>query len=88
MTRWHSLPVEVYALVDDTPATVLLECAPTPACAPERDGEQESVSRLRPTCASSKPQTAQIPELFAAVESATAAGGYAAGFFAYSAAAV
>ncbi len=85
MTRWHSLPVEVYALVDDTPATVLLECAPTPACAPERDGEQESVSRLfaGPLRVLEATEPHQIPELFAAVESATAAGGYAAGFFAY-----
>jgi para-aminobenzoate synthetase / 4-amino-4-deoxychorismate lyase len=85
MTRWHSLPAEVYALVDETPATVLLECALTPARAPERDGEQEFVSRLfaGPLRVLEATEPHQIPELFAAMESVTAAGGFAAGFFAY-----
>lgn len=81
MNRWHRLPAEVYALVDDTPAAVLLECAPTSA-----DGaEQEHVSRvfLQPERVLEAGEPGEIPGLFAEVESAVAAGRYAAGYFAY-----
>lgn len=78
MNRWHSLPAEVYALVDETPATVLLECARTGA-APER------VSRLflEPVRVLEARDPREVPRLFAEIESAVAAGKYAAGYFAY-----
>ena len=85
MTRRHPLPAEVYALVQQTPATVLLE------------GGKQNYSRTRknprthPTtqlfmsplrvCAAYAP--AEITPLFAEIEGAVAAGQYAAGFFSY-----
>jgi para-aminobenzoate synthetase/4-amino-4-deoxychorismate lyase len=81
MNRWHRLPAEVYALVDETPAAALLECAPAGT-----DGaEQERVSRvfLEPVRVLEAREPGEIPGLFAEVESAVAAGRYAAGYFAY-----
>jgi para-aminobenzoate synthetase/4-amino-4-deoxychorismate lyase len=85
MTRRHSLPAEVYALVEHTPATVLL------------DGGKQNYSKTRKNprthprtqlfmsplrvCAAYAP--AEIPSLFAEIESAVAAGQFAAGFFSY-----
>ncbi|HEV2132747.1 MAG TPA: aminodeoxychorismate synthase component I [Terracidiphilus sp.] len=75
MSRRHSLPAEVYALVDATPATVLLESA----------GAADSVSRLflEPLRVIEAREPAEVQALFAAIERATAAGLYAAGFFTY-----
>jgi para-aminobenzoate synthetase/4-amino-4-deoxychorismate lyase len=81
MTRRLPLPAEVYALVERTPATVLLE-----------GGKQNhSESREKPwtrlftapvrVCAAW--HAAEIPALFAEIESAAAAGLSAAGFFSY-----
>jgi para-aminobenzoate synthetase/4-amino-4-deoxychorismate lyase len=81
MTRWHSLPAEVYALVERSPAAVLLEGRkPHP---PE--------STLRPwtqlfcqpelVCSAWKPE--EISNLFIQIERAVSAGKYAAGFFSY-----
>jgi len=86
MSRRHPLPAEVYALVEHTPATVLLECGKTniaiegdPAGAPER------CTRLftGPVRVCVADTAAEIAELFCEVESAVAAGMTAAGFFAY-----
>jgi para-aminobenzoate synthetase/4-amino-4-deoxychorismate lyase len=77
MNRWHPLPAQVYALVEDKPATVLLECAPP--------GGPEPWSRLftSPLRVVTANEPAQIPGLFAQIESAVAAGHFAAGFFTY-----
>lgn len=76
MNRRHSLPAEIYALVDETPATVLLESAGT---------EADSVSRLfaDPVQVLEARHAAEIPALFAEIERATGAGLFAAGFFTY-----
>lgn len=73
MNRRHSLPVEVYALVEQTPAAVLLESA------------GGSVSRLfvEPMQTIEAREAAEIPALFAEIERATEAGHCAAGFFTY-----
>ncbi|MGB0083082.1 MAG: aminodeoxychorismate synthase component I [Terracidiphilus sp.] len=83
MTRRHPLPAEVYALVEHTPATVLLE------------GRKQISSKTRETpwtqlftaplrvCAAF--HAAEIPALFAEIESAVAAGLCAAGLFSYEA---
>ncbi|MGH9589507.1 MAG: aminodeoxychorismate synthase component I [Terracidiphilus sp.] len=72
MNPRHSLPAEIYALVDETPATVLLETA-------------GSVSRLfmHPLRVIEAREPAEIPALFAEIERATIAGHCAAGFFTY-----
>jgi para-aminobenzoate synthetase/4-amino-4-deoxychorismate lyase len=77
MNRWFPLPAQVYALVEQEPATVLLECAPP--------GGPEPWSRLftSPLRVLIVSDPAQLPNLFAQIESAVAAGHYAAGFFSY-----
>jgi len=81
MSRWHSLPAELYALVEQTPATVLLESAKPVdpgACA-------DSFSRLftAPLRVCVANRAAELPNLFAQIEGAIASGHYAAGFFTY-----
>ena len=86
MSRRHSLPAEVYALVEHTPATVLLECgrlnskktgdpADTPECSTKL-----FTAPVRVCVANT---AAEMAGLFAEIESAVAAGMTAAGFFAY-----
>ena len=81
MNSRHSLPPEVYALVEQTPATVLLEGG--------NPGRKESneAPRTRLFMAPSRVcvvyDAAEIPALFEAIESAVAAGQSAAGFFSY-----
>ncbi len=77
MNRWHSLPPGVYTLVEQTPATVLLDSAKPGS------GEQFSRLFLAPVRVCVARNTAEIPALFAEIESAVAAGCYAAGYFAY-----
>jgi len=76
MNRRHSLPAEVYALVEQTPATVLLEGH---GCGPN------SATRLfiDPVRVLSVHEPEQIPDLFNQIERSIAAGLYAAGFFTY-----
>jgi para-aminobenzoate synthetase / 4-amino-4-deoxychorismate lyase len=76
MNPRQSLPAEVYALVDETPATVLLESA---------GGGAGAVSRLfvEPIRIIEAREPANIPALFAEIEQAVAAGHCAAGFFTY-----
>lgn len=88
MMRWHSLPAEVYALVDATPGAVLLEGAKFGSEGIESahpSGASGFSTRLflapSRVCITHRP--AEIPALFGVVESAVAAGQYAAGFFAY-----
>ncbi len=77
MKPWHPLPAEAYALVEQTPATVLLESS--------RSGAPGSVSRLftSPLKIIEARDSAQLSGLFAQIEDATAAGYFAAGFFTY-----
>ncbi len=85
MSRLHSLPAELYTLVEHSPATVLLECA-TPSAPDTHDQSQPSpctrlfTAPLRICVAN---QAAELPLLFSEIEGAVAAGHYAAGFFTY-----
>jgi len=79
MTQRHSLPAEVYALVEQKPATVLLEGG-KPGHTNEQPWTQLFTVPLR-VCAAYSP--AEIPELFAEIENAIAQGHCAAGFFSY-----
>lgn len=85
MNRWHSPPAELYALVEQTPATVLLECAKpsSPKADPAR--QPESLTRLftAPLRVCVANHLADLPGLFAEIETAVAAGLFAAGFFTY-----
>jgi len=77
MNHWHSLPPEVYTRVEQSPATVLLESTKT--------GAAEPWTRLftAPLRVVEVTDPAELPDLFAQIESAVAAGLFAAGFFAY-----
>lgn len=86
MSRWHSLPAEVYALVEHTPATVLLECGKhNNAETGDRASAQESSTRLfiAPLRICVANTAAEVAGLFREIESAIAAGFTAAGFFTY-----
>ena len=89
---WHPLPAAVYALVERTPAALLLESS-SAACssracttggAPEPISH-EPISRLflspLRVLIANEPQ--ELPALFAQIETATAQGHFAAGFFTY-----
>ena len=73
MSRRHSLPAEVYALVEHTPATVLLECGK--AKQDERPNA-ESCTRIftAPVRVCVANTAAEIAELFGEIESAVASG--------------
>ena len=81
MSRWHCLPAELYALVENTPATVLLETS-RPS---ETEADRSSFSRLftAPLRVLIVNEPSDLPNLFAEIESAVALGHYAAGFFSY-----
>ena len=81
MTRRHPLPAEVYALVEQTPATVLLEGGKRNSSeTTTKPWTQLFTSPLR-VCVAYAP--AEIPALFAEIENAVAAGHFAAGLFGY-----
>lgn len=81
MIRRHSLPAEVYALVERTPAAVLLEGGlQNHSESSEKTWTQLFLSPLRELTAHTP---AEIPSLFRDIESAVAAGRCAAGFFTY-----
>src|SRR5665213_2524810 len=81
MNRRHSLPAEVYAMVEHTPATVLLECGkPHLANTNLENCTQLFAAPIR-ICVAYTP--ADIAELFAEIERAVAAGHKAAGYFSY-----
>jgi para-aminobenzoate synthetase/4-amino-4-deoxychorismate lyase len=85
MNRWHSPPAELYALVEQTPATVLLECAKPPGPEPDPARRSEFLTRLftAPLHVRIANQLTELPDLFAEIENAVAAGLFAAGFFTY-----
>ncbi|HEY1646500.1 MAG TPA: aminodeoxychorismate synthase component I [Terracidiphilus sp.] len=89
MKSRHSLPAEIYALVDATPATVLLEDGTSASNQNQRADENQRTDEpwtrlftapLR-VCAAYAPE--EIPALFAGIEGAVRAGLSAAGFFSY-----
>jgi para-aminobenzoate synthetase/4-amino-4-deoxychorismate lyase len=81
MSRRHSLPAEVYALVDRTPGSVLLECGKTN----HTQLNVESCSRIfvDPVRVLAPNNAAELASMFGAIEDAVAAGEFAAGFFTY-----
>jgi para-aminobenzoate synthetase/4-amino-4-deoxychorismate lyase len=83
MTRWHSVPAELYAVVEHTPATVLLESAP-PSPADSSSG-RASQTRLftAPLRVLVTNNPEELPNLFAEIERAVSTGLYAAGYFSY-----
>ena len=86
MKRRHPLPAEVYALVEHTPATVLLEGGkPNYSEGSDQPGGEKPWTQLftAPVRVCAAWQAAEIPALFAELESAVAAGRSAAGFFSY-----
>ena len=81
MTRRHSLPAEVYALVEQTPATVLLEGGkPDNTKTSEEPWTRLFTAPLRVRAAY---RVEELPALFGEIESAVRAGLWAAGFFSY-----
>jgi para-aminobenzoate synthetase/4-amino-4-deoxychorismate lyase len=85
MNRWHSPPAKLYAQVEQTPATVLLECAKPPGPELDPPRQSESLSRLftAPLRVCTANHATELPHLFAEIESAVATGLFAAGFFTY-----
>ena len=81
MTRRHPLPAEVFALVEETPATVLLEGGKSGH--KERNEQPWTQLFTTPVQACAAFSAEEIPALFAAIESTVAAGQQAAGFFSY-----
>jgi para-aminobenzoate synthetase/4-amino-4-deoxychorismate lyase len=81
MNRRYSLPARVYALVEQIPGTVLLEDGkPDHPRANEQPWTRLFTS---PMCVYAAYRPAEIAGIFAAIESAVAAGLCAAGFFSY-----
>ncbi len=81
MTRWHPLPAEVYELVENSPAAVLLEGRKShPAQSSARPWTQLFIAPERVLSASA---AGEISNLFAQIEQAVSEGKYAAGFFTY-----
>ncbi|HTB97542.1 MAG TPA: hypothetical protein VK716_11075, partial [Terracidiphilus sp.] len=80
MRQWHPVPAEVYALVERTPAAILLEHA--------RPRPEPFVSRLflEPSRILEAGTPEEIAPLLDAIESATGSRRYAAGFLTYEAA--
>lgn len=73
---WHPLPAEVYALVEQTPATVLLETS-------KRGTGAQSQLFTSPLRVLEANDSADLPALFAEIEGETRSSHFAAGFFAY-----
>ena len=90
MNRWPEPPAELFAVVEQTPATVLLESAPTLAD-PAAGSLQPSSAPLRlftdPVRICLASQLSELPALFREIEQAVSAGLYAAGYFSYECAA-
>jgi para-aminobenzoate synthetase / 4-amino-4-deoxychorismate lyase len=79
MTRWHAAPADLYAVVEQTPASLLLESAP-PADSTAAPPTRLFTEPLRICIAN---QLSDLPSLFAEIERAVAEGLYAAGYFTY-----
>ena len=85
MNRRHSPPAELYSLVEHTPGAVLLEGAQSATALPAASGPHSGYFRLfvAPSRILVAHDPADLPNLFAEIERAVAAGHFAAGFFAY-----
>jgi para-aminobenzoate synthetase/4-amino-4-deoxychorismate lyase len=85
VNRWHPLSREVYALVERTPASVLLEHAKPHAAGsqPVSSAEPGSLLFLNPLRVCVVNQPAELPGLFAEIERSVAEGLFAAGYFTY-----
>jgi para-aminobenzoate synthetase/4-amino-4-deoxychorismate lyase len=85
MNRRHSPPAELYSLVEHMPGTVLLEDAQSADALPTASEPHSGCSRLFivPSRILIANDSADLPNLFAEIERAVAAGRVAAGFFAY-----
>ena len=81
MTRRHPLPAEVFALVEETPATVLLEGGKQNYSETKEKPWTQLFTTPVQACAAFSAE--EIPALFAAIESTVATGQQAAGFFSY-----
>jgi para-aminobenzoate synthetase/4-amino-4-deoxychorismate lyase len=77
MNRRHPLPAEIYALVEQTPASVLLEDSSSSSVA---SPSRLFIDPLRVIEATSE---SEFPAIFEQIERATAQGHFAAGFFTY-----
>jgi len=82
MTRWHSPPAALHALVEHTPATVLLESAQPASADPSVPAPPTRLftNPLR-ICVARAPS--ELPSLFAEIEQAVSSGLFAAGYFSY-----
>jgi len=84
MDRWHSPPAELYAAVEHTPATVLLESArPTGADSGPYRTPPPTRLFIHPLRVCVANHLAEIPGIFAEIESAVSSGLFAAGYFGY-----
>jgi para-aminobenzoate synthetase/4-amino-4-deoxychorismate lyase len=81
MSRRHSLPAEVYALVEQTPATVLLECGKQNHT--ENNAEQCTRLFIAPVRVCAANTAEELAGLFSDIESAVGLGMTAVGFFTY-----
>jgi para-aminobenzoate synthetase/4-amino-4-deoxychorismate lyase len=81
MARRHSLPPEIYALVEQTPATVLLEGAAQNSSKTNKKPWTQLFTAPERVCVARSSE--EIPSLFVEIESAVVAGHCAAGFFTY-----
>ena len=77
----HPLPPEIYALVEQTPATVLFEGGQQNSSKTNKKPWTQLFTAPARVCVAHAP--AEIPSLFAEIESAVEAGHSAAGFFSY-----
>jgi para-aminobenzoate synthetase/4-amino-4-deoxychorismate lyase len=80
MRRWHSLPLAIYALVEQSVGAVLLESAPL--ADPDLIAGDSRLF-LSPERVITAWTATELPALLAATEAATRAGLFAAGFFSY-----
>lgn len=83
MNRRHSLPAEVYALVEHYPSTVLLECGFSHHRNISAEAGAQPQLFVDPLRICAAYTLTEIPQLFADVESAVAAGHTAVGYFTY-----
>ncbi len=81
MARRHPLPLEIYALVEQTPGAVLLEGGQQHSSETNKKPWTQLFTAPLRVCIAHSPS--EIPALFAEIESAVAAGNCAAGFFSY-----
>ena len=81
MMRWRPLPADVYALVEHSPAAVLLE-GRKPHSA-KSDAEAWTQLFMTPERVCSASTADEIPKLFAQIEHAVSEAKFAAGFFSY-----